>query len=183
MFSTSPYERCPIFESESFILRLVNESDAENLLKCYSDLSAVKLMNSDNCINNFHYKTIDEMKDCILFWLKEYESKAYIRFSIIDKQIQKAVGTIEIFGRKETDEKDIKFGVLRIDLCSGYEKRSYITELLQISNEHFYNMFGVRHIITKAIPAAAERISALTGSGFSKLGDNTIMPYSHYYIR
>lgn len=68
------------------------------LLECYSDLSAVKIMNSGRCASDFHYTTTDEMKNCIRFWLGEYAKKAYVRFSIIDKQIQKAVGSIEMFG-------------------------------------------------------------------------------------
>ncbi len=183
MSNINPYEKCPIYESESFTLRLVEEKDAEDLLKCYSDILAVKLMNSDNCTSDFYYRTIKEMKDCILFWIKEYENKVYVRFSIVDKQIQKIIGTMEIFGRKAKEEKSSKLGVLRIDLCSNYEIQSYITELLKISNEHFYDVFDVKHIITKAIPTAKERISSLIENGFSELENNTIIPYDNYFIR
>lgn len=176
MLKVNPYEKCPIYETESFILRLVEESDVDGLLECYSDLSAVKFMNSDRCTSDFHYTTIDEMKNCIQFWLKEYKNKGYVRFSVIDKQTQKAVGSIEIFGGS-------KFGVLRIDLKSNYEKQSYITEILKISNIYFYDAFSVNHVISKAIPEATKRISALIENGFLKLEDNTILPYGDYYIR
>lgn len=183
MSNTNPYEKCPVYESESFILRLVEENDAKSLLKCYSDLSAVKFMNSDNCKFGFHFTTIDEVKNCILFWLNEYVEKRFVRFSVVDKQIQKAIGTIEMFGRKDADGKITGYGVLRIDLCSNYEKHSFIIELLKISNENFYDVFGVEQIITKAIPTATERISALTESGYLKLENKDILPYDNYHVR
>lgn len=182
MSNTNPYEKCPIYESKNFILRLVEENDAENLFKCYSDLSAVKFMNSDNCTSDFHFTTINEVKNCIFIWLREYENKGYVRFSIEDKQNCKAIGTIEMFGRKDADGKITGYGVLRIDLCSNYEKHSYITELLEISNKHFYDVFGVKQIITKAISTATERILALIENGFLKL-ENNIIPYGDYYIK
>ena len=35
------YVHCPIYETESFVLRLVTLEDAEALLKCYSDKDMV----------------------------------------------------------------------------------------------------------------------------------------------
>jgi hypothetical protein len=42
-----PYKNCPAYETDSFILHLVNISDADDLLLCYSDRSAVSRMNAD----------------------------------------------------------------------------------------------------------------------------------------
>jgi hypothetical protein len=50
---TSPYDKGPVYETESFLLRLVEAGDAEDLLKCYSDPAAVALMNSDRCTSDF----------------------------------------------------------------------------------------------------------------------------------
>ncbi len=183
MTNINPYEKCPIYETKSFILRLVEKTDALDLLKCYSDVEAVKLMNSDNCINNFHYVTIEEMIDCILFWIKDYENKVYVRFSIVDKSTKTAIGTIEVFKRRQMDEKALVCGVLRIDLRSEYERKNYLMELLKLSNIHFYDIFKVNRIIIKSIPYAKERISALIESGFSELKNNTVVEYSNYFIR
>ena len=81
------YDKCPVYSSDHFLLRLVEEGDAEDLLRCYSDASAVRLMNADNCTSDFHYETLDEMNDCIQGWLGAYRtSVSFIRFSIIDTQ-------------------------------------------------------------------------------------------------
>ena len=63
-------------------------------------------------------------------------------------------------------DKTKKLGILRLDLCSAYETQDYILELLDLSIENFYEAFGVQQILTKAIPDATERISALRACGF-----------------
>jgi predicted transcriptional regulator YdeE/RimJ/RimL family protein N-acetyltransferase len=177
------YSTCPVYESENFILRLVQRKDADELLGCYSDLSAVQLMNADNCINDFHYTTLKEMHACIDFWLDEYRRKSFVRFSVIDKRDGRAVGTIEMFGTSGDHRQSARFGVLRVDLRSSYECSCYIAELIRVANEHFYKLFNVAHIVIKAIPAAAKRITALEECGYSKIDRNKFLPFNDYYIK
>jgi [ribosomal protein S5]-alanine N-acetyltransferase len=177
------YEKCPIYETNSFVLRLVQKSDAQDLLECYSDSISAKFFNSDNCINNFIYKSLDEMKSCIEFWIQSYENQYFIRFSIIDKKINKAIGTIEFFARKEAFENIGKVGVLRVDLVSEYEIETLMTEVLNVINDNFYEVFKVQSIITKAIPQAEQRIIALRNSGYKELNDNPVMLFDSYYVR
>lgn len=179
----NPYEKCPIYETNSFILRLVQESDAEDLLECYSDCISTKFFNSDNCTSNFIYHSLDEMNNCIQFWIQSYENQCFIRFSIIDKKINKAIGTIEFFAKEDTFENFGKVGVLRIDFVSKYELDTLITEILNVTKDNFYKVFKVNHIITKAIPEAEQRVMALRGSGYKELKNNPIMPFNSYYIR
>jgi RimJ/RimL family protein N-acetyltransferase len=172
MPSASPYDRCPVYETEHFILRLINADDAADLLECYSDPAAVEVMNSDRCTSNFHYTTIEEMSKCINFWLEEYERKSYVRFSVLDKKLKKAIGTIEFFGGD--------YGVLRIDIKHEYEKTSYLSELLRLSNRSFHSDFKTENIIVKAIPKAGERIQALQKNGFAP--DDRFRPGLDYYL-
>ncbi len=51
--SIDVYEQIPVIESEKFLLREIEDADAEDLLKVYSDKDAVPLFNSDNCENDF----------------------------------------------------------------------------------------------------------------------------------
>lgn len=176
------YQECPVFETESFLLRLIKEGDAEDLLKCYSCPEAVRFINSDNCINNFYYQTLDEMKNAITFWLKSYDNKEFVRFSVIDRQKKAAVGTIEMFGRSESDKTVHKIGILRIDLLPEYEKQHYISEILKLSNERFYSAFRTEHIISKAIPEATERRAALEENGFCRLPGKAVTAFDDYYI-
>lgn len=178
----SPYEKCPTFESSNFNIRLVEENDAEDLLDCYSDPISAKYFNSDNCLNNFVYKSVDEVKNGISFWLKEYRKKYYIRFSILEKISLKAIGTIEMFAKEGAFGDYGRVGVLRVDISSRYESLEDISELLELINDNFYNIFKVDSIITKAIPEAQERIVALKNKGYSALQPNYIVPYDHYYI-
>ena len=52
------YEQIPVMESKKFLLREIEDGDAEDLLKVYSDKDAVPLFNSDNCVNGFYYTSI-----------------------------------------------------------------------------------------------------------------------------
>ena len=78
------YEQIPVMESEKFLLREIEDGDAEDLLKVYSDKDAVPLFNSDNCVNGFYYTSIEEMKDTIAFWKREYQKLILMKKLIID---------------------------------------------------------------------------------------------------
>jgi len=148
----------------NFTLRFVSENDAEDLLVCYSDPKAQEFFNIDNFPNDCNFKTIEEMQNCIKFWLMEYSQEAYVRFCIVDKSTNKAIGTIEMFGmigKYKTDP-----GLLRIDIMSDYEETEYLKELFILCIDSFYSMFGVSKIATKAIPNAANRLKALQKVGF-----------------
>lgn len=173
-----PYDVCPVYESKQFILRLVLPEDAENLLLCYSNPEAQAIFNSDNCTSDFVYSSLDDMKRCIEEWLDAYKQKYYTRFSIIDKQNNKAVGTVEIFGSDENQG----YSVLRIDIHPRYENQEHLSELLYIADSFFHD-FGCYRIVTKAIPEATERIMALTNHGYTNYPENSEWKRKDYYIK
>lgn len=64
----SVYEKCPIYENEKYLFRLVEKQDWENLLKVYSDVNALPFFNRDNCNgDNFHYTSAEQMKMAMIF--------------------------------------------------------------------------------------------------------------------
>lgn len=151
------YAQCPVYETESFIFRLVKVEDAEDLLACYSDEETVSKLNSDYCTSDFFYKTKEEMEKCIKFWLEEYEKRYYVRFAVILKLRQHAVGTIEIFGGEA--------GVLRIDLAKKYNTKDNITEIAKLAIKTFAEDFEIRSIKIKT-GNTPERIKWLENLGF-----------------
>lgn len=151
------YGRCPVYETESFCFRLVRLEDAKDLLKCYSDKETVSKMNSDYCTSDFFYTTQEEMERCIKFWLDEYKKQYYVRFAVIPKSENHAVGTIEIFGGKA--------GVLRIDLVKEYEKKNTIIEIAKLAINTFSRDFGIGSIKIKT-SNTPERIKWLEELGF-----------------
>lgn len=176
MKSLSIYDEHPIFASDHFLLRLVKLDDAGDLLLCYSDQAAVRLMNSDNCTSDFFYTSMDEMEDCIRGWMDGYQRRIIVRLSIIDRQGSKAIGTIEMHGKTRNT------GVLRLDLRSAYETQNNILELLRLSIPAFYEALDVRRILIKSIPAALERITALRAYGFTPAEDHAMKPHCDYYV-
>ncbi|MFT3950405.1 MAG: N-acetyltransferase [Oscillospiraceae bacterium] len=168
------YETCPMIENEDFLLRLVTIDDAENLLTVYSDEVAVPIFNSDNCRgDNFHYTTLARMREIIDFWIYSYNEKIFVRFSIIDKRSQTAVGTIELFNRVSQDAFN-GCGIFRLDLRSDFEKSEIILSILNMIIPPAFELVHCMLIATKAIPTAAERISALNAFGFKRSAENLV---------
>ncbi len=179
------YEKCPVLENERFMLRFVSQKDVIDLLQVYSDKKSIPLFNSDNCIDNFNYTTIERMQQAIEFWNDEYKKKYYVRWSIIDKNIMSAIGTIELFNRKAEDFYN-NCGLLRLDLRSDYEKEEIIKNILGIIIPEAEKMFGCSMTATKAIPEAKERIKALKAYGFSvsfeKIIGHNGQRYGDYWV-
>jgi len=82
----TPYKKCPIYETEHFLLRQVRMEDAEDLLASfYSDVSDwMFFANGDRRIFSSPHPTLEEMKKLICSWLDEYRTKVYIR--LCDRQ-------------------------------------------------------------------------------------------------
>lgn len=172
MTAKNVYETCPVYETETFLLRLVKREDAAELLSCYSDKKAVEKCNTDCCTSDFHYTSLEQMEECIDFWLKEYEAKAYVRFAVVPKEVGKPKGTVEVFGGS--------FGVLRIDLAASYDKACYIEELLRLAVLHFIRDFKIKSLKVKA-GNTPERIPLLEKYGFVLA--KSFRPQSSYYER
>ena len=180
------YNKCPMFSNDRYLLRFVKIEDCDDLLKVYSDKKAVPYFNSDNCGgDDFYYTTNERMKQAVEYWLWEYSRKGFVRWVIVDKSIDKAIGTIELFHRN-ADDYFTNCGILRLDLRSDYEKQSEIHEILSLIVFQTFKLFECDIIATKAIPEAVERVKSLIKLGFyeeseSLVGqDNTC--YKNYFV-
>ena len=166
----NPYEKCPSYEGENYLVRKLEVRDTSDLLNVYSDEKAVPLFNSDNCNgDDFHYTSLERMQQAVEFWLWSYTNKYFVRFSIIDKRIQKVIGTIELFHR---DSKDYfnRCGLLRLDLKSDYD------------------LFDCDMVATKIPTFAGERKAAAVQNGFfatdkALVGGDDGKIYTNYYVR
>lgn len=159
------YEVCPQLSSANFLLRQTCIDDCDDLLKVYSDPAAWPIFNSDNCTGDFHITKQEDMENCIHFWLYEYSQRYYVRWSIIDKTTNSAIGTIELFNRTAQDFYN-NVGLLRLDLRSDYETVKSILEIMSILVPCSFELFSCNRIVTKIPPCAQVRISALSDFGF-----------------
>lgn len=176
------YDVCPVYKKELITLRQTVLEDAEELLKCYSDEKSIPLFNSDNCNgDDFHYKTLERMQQAINFWDFSYKNKYFVRWTIINNSTNEKIGTVEMFHRFKDDEFN-HYGVLRIDLQSKFETQAIINEVLQITDENFYDVFDVKHILTKAKDMAHERVASLLINGYEPL-ERKFVIYDDYYIK
>lgn len=180
------YDICPVFEDERFLLRLIQDGDAVDLLRVYSDREAVPFFNSDNCHgDDFYYKTLERMREAISFWKLEYAQRGFVRWCIIDKAEAAAVGTIELFHR-DAQDAFTNCGLLRLDLRSDYERKNTVEAILRMILPCVWELFDCSLIVTKAIPKAEERILALKKLGFEASCEKLVgfdgTEYGDYYI-
>lgn len=179
------YEECPILENDRFLLRKIEEKDVKELVKVYGDKNALPFFNSDNCHgDNFYMPTEEIMKKAIEFWNREYDRRGFVRFSIIDKKINEAIGTIELFNRKSEDYFN-NCGLLRLDLRSDYEREDIIFNILSFITKRVYELFDCNMVATKARNYAIERIAALNKAGYVKSEEKLVgtdgTQYGDYY--
>ena len=176
------YEECPTYKKNLITLRKTNLEDVHELLKCYSDEKALPLFNCDHCRGmDFHYTTVEKMKEAVEFWDFSYKNKSFVRWTVILNETGNKVGTVEMFHRAEDDDFNLH-GILRIDLHSNYERKPIIDEILDIVNQNFYKAFEVDAIFTKAVPEASERISSLIHKGYKPITEKFII-YKNYFMR
>lgn len=182
---TNPYEACPEYENNHYQLRLVQKEDTADLLKVYSDEKAVPFFNSDNCGgDDFHYTTQSRMEQAIEYWLWEYDRQGFVRWAIISKASDEAIGTIELFNRKADDYFN-NCGLLRLDLRSDYEQKESISEILSLILPSVFKLFQCQIIATKVPPFARERQAAMAHLGFLASDEKLIghdKTYSDYYV-
>lgn len=115
--------------------------------------------------NNIQYETKS-------FILRLVSKEAFARFSIIVKQSNTPVGTVEISGGE--------FAVLQIDIAKEYETEKYIEEILKLAVLKFVYDFGINNLEIKA-SNTPERINILKKYGF--LPSEAFRPELGYYER
>ncbi len=180
------YKNCPVYENEDYILRMVSQRDKLDLLKVYSDEKAVPFFNSDNCGgDDFYYTTESRMEQAIDYWLFEYNRQGFVRWSIVSKETNETIGTIELFHR-DANDYFTNCGLLRLDIRSDYERSNEIIKILGLLIEPAYMLFHCDKIATKAITAATERIIALNSLGFELSNEKLIghdgTKYDSYFV-
>lgn len=187
-FAMDIYAECPVLENDAYIVRLIEQGDAEDLMDVYGDKFALPFFNSDNCNgSNFYCSKLEDVENTVKYWLIEYfENKSFVRFSVVDKSKGKVIGTIEMFCRESEDSYN-GCGLLRLDLRSRNEESDVIYGILSLVTEPFYDWFGCERIATKAAVYAVERIDALKRAGFVKSAEPLInaeqnMSYYDYWV-
>jgi ribosomal-protein-alanine N-acetyltransferase len=181
MKKEEPFEKCPQYQNEHFLIRKMEKEDAGALFLCYSDKEAAKFFNGDACGDNFYYTDYVKFLDCMKFWKSRYEVRDFVRFSIIDIVLQEAIGMVEICPTKKYSVDEKWIGILRIDLKSEYEWA--YEEILQCILPSIYEDFGVDAVLTKAQKYAEHRRQILKNHQFVFAMDECNISYNDYYIR
>ena len=182
----NPYETCPVFESENYLLRLIKPTDTQDLLLVYSDEKAVPFFNGDNCNgDDFHYTTLERMQSAVDFWCQAHREGWFVRWVILDKHGRRPDTTTNSVDSEARSTGNT--AILRLDLRSDYERADSIYEILSLIVPQTYEMFGSRMAATKVPPFAAERKAAVEKLGFTLseevlTGSDDGKEYKDYYV-
>ena len=181
------YENCTVLENDRFLVRLTKKEDCDDLLEVYSDKFALPFFNSDNCNgDNFFYSTKERMAEAIQFWTWSYENGWFVRLSIIDKALGKAIGTVEVCYRVSEDAFN-GMGILRVDVRSDCERAEVLSGIFKLVVPQMYDMLGCSGIITKVPIYAVERLRAVQDCDFEKsehclIGGHNGYAYDGYWV-
>lgn len=184
----NPYEQCPVFENDRWLIRFVQPEDAPDLLRVYSDECAVPFFNSDNCGgDDFHYTSLARMQRQIERWLWEYARAGFVRWTVVDRRAACAVGSVELFRRESDEDFFTDCGLLRLDVRSDYETEERLFDILSLVVPPAFDLFACGMVATKIPPFAAQRRAAAERLGFTPTGERLIgyhdrRAYFDYYI-
>lgn len=183
---SNPFEKCPVYETDNLKFVMVKEEDAEELFQCYADPITVSHMNNDNCGSDWNVSTIENVKKGISGWVKEFDEKFYIRWSVTHKKTRRIIGTIEIAPIPNTTrflDGVCEIGILRVDIISTFESEELLTEIFKMVTGNFYIDFDIKNIVTKARKGDIVRVLALKHNKFNTYEERNIIKYSDYYIK
>lgn len=154
--------------NERYLIREVENSDKEDLLKVYGDRNALPFFNSDNCNgDNFYYDTSEKMQKAIEFWKYSKENKWFKRLTIVNLAENKIVGTVELCYRGKDDFSD-ETGILRVDVSSAYENKDDLSSIFRLIVPASFELLECSVIITKIPVYAVERAEAALSCGVEK---------------
>jgi hypothetical protein len=114
-------------------------------------------------------------------WETSYNTRRFVRWTVIANESHEGIGTIEMFGRGPAPGIG-RFGILRIDLRSDNESRPVIADILEIAEAYFCDAFNVNTILTKAIPRATSRIQTLLDMGY-KPYQGALLKHGDYFFK
>ena len=178
-----PFTVCPVYATEHFKIRKLRREDSEELFACYSDPEAARFFNGDCCGDDFYYTDQKKFTQCVEYWLKRYEERDFVRWSIQDKERQMLIGTVEVCPSLKYAVDGKVMGILRIDLRSEYEKWEVLKELMDVLIEHIYEDFQVASIIMKIQKDAGERQKLIREYQFVDAKEECNISLEDYYIR
>lgn len=183
MNETNVFEKCPVYQSEHFCLRKMRMEDAEGLFSCYSNPEAAKYFNGDCCGDDFYYTDLSQFVKCMEFWESRYQEKDFVRFTVMDIELEKIIGMAEICPSYKYSVDGNCMGILRLDLLPEYEAGKDIQELMEMLLKHIYEDFHVRSVIMKAQEDALIRRNVLKSLHFVPAQDECSIPFKDYFIR
>ncbi len=121
---------------DKFYLRKFQETDLLDMYEYCSDEKMTKYLTWET------HKNIEETKQILDFFIKEYEKESTYRWAILDRINNKIIGCIDVVS---TDEKNLTFEI-GYCLSSKYWKKGIMTNCLKEVIEYLFSYTDVNRI-------------------------------------
>lgn len=147
------FERFPVLETESLVLREVSEDDDAALFAIFSDPEVTEFYDLDSM------ESIREAREMIARWRNRYAERQSIRWGIELKSASGLVGTCGLHPRSEWR------AALGYDLNSAYWGRGIMSGALRRVHRYAFEQLGLHRIEALVIPGntASERLLETLG--------------------
>lgn len=126
----------PILETERLVLREIKNEDADAIFSCFSNEQVMKYYGSDA------FQTIEQAKDLIELFAKNYLEKRTIRWGIEVKDSNELIGTIGYHAWASKHRK----AEIGYEIHPTYWRKGYVSEAIQKIIEYGFKEMDLTRI-------------------------------------
>ena len=165
------FKRYPVIETSRILIREMEPADANDIFEYAKD--------SDSFVFTDGFPSeLDEVKFMINIWKTEaYESKQFIRWSIVLKADNKVIGGIYLFEPVGNDESGYRMDI-GFEISSKYWNKGYASEAIEAVSRYAIQNMGVIRVQAQIVPENIGSIKACEKAGF--INEGTLRNYCHY---
>ncbi|MDX8044412.1 GNAT family protein [Gracilibacillus sp. S3-1-1] len=132
-------------------LKQISKADAESLFEIWSDPEVTQFMNIDN------FTTVNQAEEMIVFLNQLTEECKAIRYSIIDRESNKIIGSCG-FNTLDFENKKAEIGY---DIAKKYWGKGYAPEAITALVDHAFQTLKLHRIEAKIEPANTNSIKVV----------------------
>lgn len=146
----------PTFETERLILRPLRTSDYKDLYEIFKDREHLKYFGIPSV------QTLSDAKQLTKDWVQRLEPFGFLRWTLVLKTNEKAIGTIGL----HSFNSHYKKGAVGYELNAAYQHQGYIQEALQMVMRYFFEDLGYHRLEAIIVKENLASIRVVERAGF-----------------
>ena len=165
------FENFPTIETSRLLMREMDIEDAKDIYEYAQNIDS--FVYTDGFPKGF-----DEVQFMINIWRTEaYQSKRFIRWSIVIKTENKVIGGIYLFLPAGNDASGRRMDI-GYEISKKYWNKGYATEAIEAISRYALGNMGLVRVQAQIVPENIGSIRACEKAGF--VYEGTLRNYCHY---